>query len=231
MDSATGPADRKTRPVSPQALYRGLYVRIARNLGVDPSYVSRVARGQRHSAIVEEALRRELDGISRKLRASTQAISVGPAAERREPSGRLSLFVKRDRSWMRREWLRDCQTNRILRSFPLSAQKRVSPILPLVEEAMRLSQLTPRQINANSSRAAQAHGRLRRQQRYSVSALVEEYHLLRRCISRVAEKHLHQMDRDLLFCDLDRAGEAIARQMQSALTGFLRRRPATHDKA
>ena len=38
---------RKT--VSANAFHRGLYVRIARKLGVDASYVSRVARGDRRS--------------------------------------------------------------------------------------------------------------------------------------------------------------------------------------
>jgi transcriptional regulator with XRE-family HTH domain len=34
----------------------GLYSRIARRLGVDRSYVSRVARGERHSKEIESAL-------------------------------------------------------------------------------------------------------------------------------------------------------------------------------
>jgi transcriptional regulator with XRE-family HTH domain len=41
-------------------LYRGLYSRVARRLGVDRSYVSRVARGERRSQRVENALKREL---------------------------------------------------------------------------------------------------------------------------------------------------------------------------
>jgi MEDS: MEthanogen/methylotroph, DcmR Sensory domain len=36
---------------------------VARQLGVDPSYVSQVARGERQSALVEDALRRELTEI------------------------------------------------------------------------------------------------------------------------------------------------------------------------
>jgi hypothetical protein len=39
---------------------RGLYQRIATKLGVDPSYVSRVARGERKSPKIEVALNREL---------------------------------------------------------------------------------------------------------------------------------------------------------------------------
>jgi len=38
----------------------GLYSRVARKLGVDPSYVSQVARGESRSALVEDALRDEL---------------------------------------------------------------------------------------------------------------------------------------------------------------------------
>jgi transcriptional regulator with XRE-family HTH domain len=42
---------------------RGLYRRIAQKLGVDPSYVSRIARGERRSTLVESTLRRELQKI------------------------------------------------------------------------------------------------------------------------------------------------------------------------
>jgi hypothetical protein len=41
----------------------GLYSRVARQLQVDRSYVSRVARGERHSEQVERALTTEFDRI------------------------------------------------------------------------------------------------------------------------------------------------------------------------
>lgn len=46
-------------------LYRGLYSRVARKLGVDRSYVSRVARGERQSKDIEAALQAELKRIER----------------------------------------------------------------------------------------------------------------------------------------------------------------------
>ena len=46
-------------------LYRGLYSRVARKLGVDRSYVSRVARGERKSKEIEAALAQELKKIER----------------------------------------------------------------------------------------------------------------------------------------------------------------------
>ncbi len=43
----------------------GLYSRVARRLGVDRSYVSRVAAGERRSPDVERAILSEFDRISR----------------------------------------------------------------------------------------------------------------------------------------------------------------------
>ncbi len=42
----------------------GLYSRIARQLNVDRSYVSRVARGERHSEEIERALNSEFTRIT-----------------------------------------------------------------------------------------------------------------------------------------------------------------------
>ena len=42
------------------SLCRGIYNRVAQKVGCDPSYVSRVARGERNSKVVSEALRAEI---------------------------------------------------------------------------------------------------------------------------------------------------------------------------
>ena len=46
---------------------RGLYARVARTLGVNPSYVKRVARGEQQSEEIEEELSRELERTVRKF--------------------------------------------------------------------------------------------------------------------------------------------------------------------
>lgn len=48
-------------------LYRGVYSRVARRVGVDPSYVSRVARGERVSAKIEKALLAELHRVEKAV--------------------------------------------------------------------------------------------------------------------------------------------------------------------
>lgn len=49
-------------------LHTGVYARIANKLNVDPSYVSRVASGERQSDKVKKALVAELDRIERVSR-------------------------------------------------------------------------------------------------------------------------------------------------------------------
>lgn len=47
------------------ALYRGIYSRVAKQLGLDRSYVSRVASGERRSKKVEAALLAEIKRIEK----------------------------------------------------------------------------------------------------------------------------------------------------------------------
>lgn len=50
------------------SIFRGMYSRVASRLDVDPSYVSRVARGERQSEAVEAALDREANQIIKRIR-------------------------------------------------------------------------------------------------------------------------------------------------------------------
>jgi hypothetical protein len=50
------------------SIFRGLYARVASRLDVDPSYVSRVARGERQSQAIETALDREANQILKRIK-------------------------------------------------------------------------------------------------------------------------------------------------------------------
>ncbi len=82
--------DSDLMALSPQTLYRGLYVRIAGKLGVDPSYVSRVARGERRSEEVEKALGQEIEQITKKLRTG------GDTARKKRTAKRIRFFIAKD---------------------------------------------------------------------------------------------------------------------------------------
>jgi hypothetical protein len=61
-------SNTSTTPYNLASLIRGLYGRVARQLKVDPSYVSRVARGERRSDDIEASLERELKRIMSLVR-------------------------------------------------------------------------------------------------------------------------------------------------------------------
>ena len=50
------------------ALSRGLYARVARKMECDPSYVSRIARGERRSERIDAELRKEFRAVLARLR-------------------------------------------------------------------------------------------------------------------------------------------------------------------
>jgi transcriptional regulator with XRE-family HTH domain len=60
-------SDVSTNAFPVLAVFRGLYQRVAAKLGVDPSFVSRVARGERRSPAVLAALREEMSVIREHL--------------------------------------------------------------------------------------------------------------------------------------------------------------------
>jgi hypothetical protein len=69
------------------SLTRGLYARVALKVGCDPSYVSRIARKERRSAMVEAALRREFRSALRKIERSFP--NLNKTRHRDKSGGRL----------------------------------------------------------------------------------------------------------------------------------------------
>jgi hypothetical protein len=63
------------------SIFRGLYIRVAPRLNVDPSYVSRVARGERKSEAVEAEIEREthkiIGQIKRKVKVNHKGSGRG----------------------------------------------------------------------------------------------------------------------------------------------------------
>ncbi len=207
------------RKQSPQMLYRGLYVRIARKLGVDASYVSRVARGDRRSPEVESALRQALAEIDQQLGRSS---SAEKSSDRKTTSAkRLKELVKQNRGLIQKQWLTHSQADPDLSSVEIGAKKRTAPILPVIEESMKAMRLNLKDMAAAPMKAAAQHGRLRQRQGFTPMGLVEEYNLVRRCVFALAQENLRQMDAQVLLQDLTQFGEALDLQTQRALRDYL----------
>src|ERR1700680_493322 len=206
--------------LSPQTLYRGLCVRVSRKLGVDPSYVSRVARGERQSPEVETALAQEIEEINRKL-GSAQPTLHTKGLQKENRGKRLQFLVSKKRDSLRHQWLQYTQDDPNIRRIRMSARRRVSPVLPVVNEALNSMKFSLKEIASKPMKAASQHGKERREQGYTPTTLLEEYNLIRRCIYNVAEQNLKHLDREHLIRDLGQLGEVLDFQTQSAIRAFL----------
>lgn len=94
-------------PVFPVlSIFRGLYQRVAAKLGVDPSYVSRVARGERKSAVVVAALQEEMNVIREQLNRQSRngqapgdvmdgKLNDGQHVDGQSPNGKLTKGMRR----------------------------------------------------------------------------------------------------------------------------------------
>ena len=213
-DNSNIPANRQID--SPQMLYRGLYVRIAQKLGVDPSYVSRVARGDRRSSQIENALREALDAIDQQLgRANRRKLHSASAPQR------LKVLLKQNQTRIRKQWLAHSNADPDLKRVKIAAQTRIAPIVPLINETIKVMMLNLKDMPGTKMKAAERHGRLRQVQGFTPMALVEEYNLVRRCVFALAQEHLERMDPQLLIRDLTQFGEALDLQLQRALGDYL----------
>jgi hypothetical protein len=85
-----------TPPYNLASLIRGLYGRVARQLRVDPSYVSRVARGERRSADIEGALEKELRRIMALVKTNRNGAGRN-GASRGATASRKTTIRKRKR--------------------------------------------------------------------------------------------------------------------------------------
>jgi hypothetical protein len=187
---------------------------------VDPSYVSRVARGDRRSSQIDNALRQALEEINQKLGHSSTAAKSTPS----RPAGadkRLKTLMKQNRSRIRQQWLAHSQADPNLKRVKVAVTKRTAPILPVLQETMKVMSLHVKDMTNASTKAAERHGRLRQVQGFTAMGLVEEYNLVRRCVFALAQEHFLKMDAHLLIHDLTQFGEALDLQTQRALQDYL----------
>ena len=70
------------------SLFRGLYARVARDLGVDVPYISRIARGERKSKVAEKAITKEFIKVVTTMR-------NGPVLVRKQPYAAMTLRCPR----------------------------------------------------------------------------------------------------------------------------------------
>jgi len=82
--------DDTTPPLPQLTIFRGLFSRVARRLGIDPSFVSRVARGERSSPPVLAALQEEMRLLREHLNNHHQVSNNGHSGNGNSSKGKTA---------------------------------------------------------------------------------------------------------------------------------------------
>jgi CheY-like chemotaxis protein len=112
-----------------------------------------------------------------------------------------------------------------LRSLPLSDEERTGHLPKLVEDlALRLSQPTviSEHSDAIFSAAAAAHGKVRYQQGYTPSMLVQESRLLQVTIFETLQNNLNSLDFSLLLPDVMTIADEVDAQLTQSMDSYMK---------
>jgi hypothetical protein len=167
---------------------------------------------------VEHAIRQEIENINKKIGGS---FNFSEKDTHSSGGKRLRFFVSRNRKALREEWLQYCKADPNLKRIKLPTRKRSSPLLPLIDEALKAMKLSVKEMATLPMNSAREHGRARLAQGFKPRHLLEEYNLIRRCIFTIAEDNAAHLDNHFLIHDLGQLGEALDLQSQHAIHAFM----------
>lgn len=125
------------------------------------------------------------------------------------------------------EWLKRVKEVKILTLIQLSDQDRMGHLPQLLREIVaRLRTPHVEEGLAGIAQAALAHGRVRKEQGYTASMIVEESRILQVCIFKTLRTYLSALDLTLLLTDVMTIADEVDSQLAQTIAGFAAHVPA-----
>jgi CheY-like chemotaxis protein len=120
------------------------------------------------------------------------------------------------------DWFARVQLDASVNAIPLSEALRCAHLPQLFKEVvLRLHALKPLGSKELQSPAAALHGRLRRQQGYTASMLVEESRILQVSIFNTLQNNLASIDFSILLIGVMTIADEVDHQLSQAMTAFI----------
>ena len=139
----------------------------------------------------------------------------------RKATASVATILQSDTALIIDAWLDRVQKHGALMALPLSSEERTGH-LPLLLGDLITRLHASKGVNGKhlDSTAAQAHGRLRRQQGYSAPLIVEESRLLQVSIFQVLQDNLARVDFSLVLVDVMTIADEVDSQLCQAMQAF-----------
>ena len=132
---------------------------------------------------------------------------------------RVAAIMERNINQILQDWISKVDRTVELRGIPLNYEQRSGHLPLLMDDLVRRLRLPPNS-NLPSSRAARAHGLLRRNQAYTAAMIVEESRILQASIFNTLQNNLRSVDFNTLLLDVMAIADEVDLQLKQAMIGF-----------
>ncbi len=133
---------------------------------------------------------------------------------------RVAAILERDASATINEWLSRVESESELTCVPLSAEHRTGHLPKLLAELVHRLRV-PRALGSKQvSEAAVNHGKVRREQGYSIPMIIEESRILQVSIFDTLQKNLGSVDFSLLLTDVMTIADEVDSQLKQTIMSF-----------
>jgi YesN/AraC family two-component response regulator len=134
---------------------------------------------------------------------------------------RVASILERDSKLTVANWLARVEREAELTEVPMSDELRTGHLPRLLHELVQRLH-APAQLGSKSeSKAAVLHGKMRREQGYTVAMLVEESRILQVSIFETLQRNLSTVDFSLVLVDVMTIADEVDSQLKQAITSFM----------
>ena len=137
------------------------------------------------------------------------------------PAERVATILERDVPVTITNWLSRVERDNELTCVVLTPEQRTGHLPKLLQELVHRLRV-PRSLGTKAvSPAAAAHGRIRRQQGYSIPMMIEESRILQVSIFQTLQDNLSTVDFSLLLMDVMTIADEVDSQLKQTIGGFM----------
>jgi DNA-binding response OmpR family regulator len=133
---------------------------------------------------------------------------------------RVAVILEREALSTMEDWLSRVNREAELTCVPLSSDERTGHLPKLLEELVKRLRLPLNLGTKAVSKAAVLHGKIRRQQGYSIAMIVEESRILQVSIFGTLQKNLGSVDFSLLLPDVMTIADEVDSQLKQTIVSF-----------
>jgi len=135
---------------------------------------------------------------------------------------RVAVILQREALSTIQDWLTRVERQEELTHLSLTREQRTGHLPKLIEELVERLRLIPQKLGSNHvSEAAVQHGRVRREQGYSIEMIIEESRILQVSIFDTLQKNLSTVDFSLLLHDVMTIADEVDSQLKQTIKSFM----------